>query len=235
MIWNTPEESSFLNAAATGKIDVVNDLLTNHHVNVNVKDDRGTSNTALIFAASTNHVEVVKLLLKRGADVNIKNVYGYTALMYAVNNKHIEVVKALKLHATKVEIPKAASVTEVQNPPKDSLWKRCVTTAREYKDRLIKLLMKPLQKITDRQKKIIFVALAITILAIALYFLYKYKKKQATSNVAQAIKDADAVAVANPSDLTTTMAQSKQLMDQGKVEEAGVKAVASMKYLFSQK
>ena len=39
------------------------------------------------------HTEVVKLLLDNGADINIKNVDGWTALMYAAEKGCKEIVK----------------------------------------------------------------------------------------------------------------------------------------------
>ena len=52
----------------------------------------------LIAAAKNGHTEVVKLLLKAGADVNMgeirESVY-HTALDYAVQNNHIDIVKLL--------------------------------------------------------------------------------------------------------------------------------------------
>jgi ankyrin repeat protein len=38
-------------------------------------------NTVLIFAAYCGHIEIVKLLLEKGADIDAINNYGKTALM----------------------------------------------------------------------------------------------------------------------------------------------------------
>jgi ankyrin repeat protein len=51
--------------------------------------------TALMVAAEENRVEVVKLLLSRGANVNLKDVEGETALDYAEFEEHKEVVEIL--------------------------------------------------------------------------------------------------------------------------------------------
>ena len=50
---------------------------------------------ALIEEAIKGHTETVKLLLDKGADVNMKTDNGYTALIEASENGHIEIVKLL--------------------------------------------------------------------------------------------------------------------------------------------
>ncbi len=52
-------------------------------------------NTALILAASKGHIEVVKRLLKKDADVDFKNNLRCTAFHLASKNGRIEVVKLL--------------------------------------------------------------------------------------------------------------------------------------------
>lgn len=50
----------------------------------------------LILAAAGGHAEIVKLLLDRGAHINIKDEeHGATALLYAVNAGQTEIVKLL--------------------------------------------------------------------------------------------------------------------------------------------
>jgi ankyrin repeat protein len=52
--------------------------------------------TALSFAADRGQVEIVKLLLDRGADVNAKDsFYGVTPLVWAASNGHVEVARIL--------------------------------------------------------------------------------------------------------------------------------------------
>ena len=55
---------------------------TNHNVDVNVFSEDGA--TPLIYACLNNHVNVVKLLLKKGAQPDIQDkLNGWTALMHA--------------------------------------------------------------------------------------------------------------------------------------------------------
>jgi len=61
---------------------------------VNAKFRYGT--TALFKAAERGHVEVVKILLARGADVTVKDTfYGQTAMSWAIQNDHADVVNAI--------------------------------------------------------------------------------------------------------------------------------------------
>jgi len=57
-----------------------------------------TSNglTPLMFAARYNKVDILKYLIEKGADKQIKDERGNTALKYAENSKSIEALEFLK-------------------------------------------------------------------------------------------------------------------------------------------
>ena len=59
--------------------------------------------TALMGAAANGHLETVKLLLSRGADVNVVGE-GYTALRWAEEKGHTEVAKVLREAGAKENI-----------------------------------------------------------------------------------------------------------------------------------
>lgn len=90
---------AFWNAARSGDAAIVQKLLKDG-IDVNAKFRYGA--TALSYACDRGHVEVVKLLLAHGADVNIKDTfYGATPLSWAASPaqtrkpQHAEIVGLL--------------------------------------------------------------------------------------------------------------------------------------------
>ena len=52
--------------------------------------------TALVYASGNGHLDIVKYLVSKGADINIiGDKYGITPLSNAAKNGHLEVVKYL--------------------------------------------------------------------------------------------------------------------------------------------
>lgn len=63
-------------------------------VDVNAKTRYGA--TALSYACDKGHVEVVKLLIERGADLNVRDTfYGEVPIGWALSRDHAEIVKLL--------------------------------------------------------------------------------------------------------------------------------------------
>ncbi len=60
-----------------------------------LEKDTGGINAALMYAASADHTNAMKLLLDEGADINVKDKYGDTLLIQAVSAGHTDVVKFL--------------------------------------------------------------------------------------------------------------------------------------------
>lgn len=64
-------------AADRGDLEIVMHLVKNINIDINTKDMDGQ--TALHYASSCGHEEVLKFLLESGADLSIKNCDGHTA------------------------------------------------------------------------------------------------------------------------------------------------------------
>lgn len=88
--------SPLILACYNGNIEVASYLIEN------MKDINGSSSygTPLMAAVVKNEIELVKLLLKKGADPNIKDTNGTTALIYATMFQYNEIVKILCKEAT---------------------------------------------------------------------------------------------------------------------------------------
>jgi hypothetical protein len=83
----------FFEAVRKGDLAATTALL-DQGADVNAKFRYGT--TALFKASERGHLEIVKLLLARGADASVKDTfYGATALTWALDNDHLEVVTVL--------------------------------------------------------------------------------------------------------------------------------------------
>lgn len=77
------QEEIFMKHVEAGNLGEVEKLLDSG-VNINFKrpGDRGT---ALIIASTKSHLDVVTILVSRGADVNLSNQSGWTPLMAAAS------------------------------------------------------------------------------------------------------------------------------------------------------
>jgi len=83
----------FWEAVRRGDLAATTALL-DQGADVNAKFRYGT--TALFKAAERGHVEIVKLLLARGADATVKDTfYGSTAMGWALNGDHLDIVDVL--------------------------------------------------------------------------------------------------------------------------------------------
>ena len=69
--------------------------------NVNVYDFR-SHNTSLLIASKAGNLELVKHVIKVGADVNYTNSYSNTALIFASKNNYTEIVKYLIQNGTDI-------------------------------------------------------------------------------------------------------------------------------------
>jgi uncharacterized protein len=88
------DSEELIDAAKSGDVREVERLIRSGvHLNISRDDDDGWS--ALVMASYWNHPEVVKLLIRSGADLNIRGDGGKTALIFASRFNNIEVVVKL--------------------------------------------------------------------------------------------------------------------------------------------
>jgi ankyrin repeat protein len=84
---------AFHEAAEKGQLKQVTEMLKTNPEWLDSEDDEGE--TALMEAAEEGKLEVVRLLIDRGADINHQDWDGETALMEAVQDDRLEVVELL--------------------------------------------------------------------------------------------------------------------------------------------
>ncbi|PJB71592.1 MAG: hypothetical protein CO093_04770 [Alphaproteobacteria bacterium CG_4_9_14_3_um_filter_47_13] len=101
-------------AALRGLLEIVDCLIA---ADADVNTSRcGLRGRALRWAALNRHTDVVRSLIKAGADVHAKNEYQETALILATEEGHTEIAQMLRAAGAK-ETPK-----EIQKQPRSFVW-----------------------------------------------------------------------------------------------------------------
>lgn len=72
--------------------------------------------TYLMIAVDQGHLDIVRLLIKYGADINFKNDYCATALMYAKRNNNTEMINYLLKNGAKDSDTMSCNVKIILNP-----------------------------------------------------------------------------------------------------------------------
>jgi ankyrin repeat protein len=97
----------------TNQKDFFESVFANNLLDVKVAIDRGADinkimdeceRTALMIASQDKQLEMVKLLVENGANINIENEYNYSALMYAIYSGKLKIVKYLVEHGADINI-----------------------------------------------------------------------------------------------------------------------------------
>ena len=118
-------------AAWFGKEDQVDEILSREGITINVTNQNRLSDqfgrTALHYAARRDKINPIKLLLKKNADLNLKERNGATPLHFAAEKGHLKVVQYLAYGSD------LKAVDNLNNTPKD------VSKNNEIKEFLTKL------------------------------------------------------------------------------------------------
>lgn len=88
-------------ASAKGDLERVKNMLRINPALLNMVDK--TKNTPLHYAASSGKLEVVKFLIKKGADLQAKNTYGWTALHSSSYNGYTSISELLITNGINIE------------------------------------------------------------------------------------------------------------------------------------
>jgi len=111
--------ANFITAAAAGDIDEVQMLIQISNVDINRGDY--DSRTALHLAAHEGQVDIVQLLCKNGADVNVVDRWGGMPLDDAISGNSDECVKILKQYNAKAGQNLRKSYHAKKSPHNDSI------------------------------------------------------------------------------------------------------------------
>ena len=115
--------------AVDNKHTEVAKLLLTNGSKVNSKNKKRTD-TPLHFAVRNGDIEIVKMLLDRGADVDAINLYNVTPLHIAVESKKVEIVELLLNHGACVNARDCNSSTPL------------LLAAKDGSEEIVKLLLK---------------------------------------------------------------------------------------------
>ena len=88
-------------AAAAGSKEFIEELLKVDGVDLEFATESG--NRPIHQAAMNGHLEIVKLLLEAGADVNSRGIWNFSAALLAVHSEEFDVLKELFNHGADLD------------------------------------------------------------------------------------------------------------------------------------
>jgi hypothetical protein len=95
-------ETQLHHCAENGFTSSVKRLLSIRNIIVNVKNDV-SGYSPLHHAAIRGHIEIARLLLQNGAEVNVRSNHGYTPLHSAARNGHVDILHLLVENGANLE------------------------------------------------------------------------------------------------------------------------------------
>lgn len=104
--------NTILTAAIVGGLsfDEINKYLSEHKSEVNIANKK-SGMTPLMCAVQKNRPDIFELLLRKGADINLRNRTGDTALMIALKTKNHKLFKQLVKNGAEIDISNVAGVS----------------------------------------------------------------------------------------------------------------------------
>ena len=128
------QKNLLLNACREGDIESALELINNGNISVNIQNDEyewDDRDTPLMRACRHNHIDICKILLKKGADLNIENKAYQTAFMLACEYGNLEIVKLLFRHGANIIKRRKSIIRKIANNAIDKFMIK-------YKDTIIK-------------------------------------------------------------------------------------------------
>ena len=102
---NTMLKATLLPFAATfGRLELINELLTNNGQSLHIDSRDNTGQSALMKACELGKEDIVKYLLQKGASVTTQDLQDKTSLHYACEKGHENVVKILLEHNVEINV-----------------------------------------------------------------------------------------------------------------------------------
>ena len=103
-----------------GNLEVI-ELFLIAGMEVDIRNDEETQDTALMWACKYKYFNMVILLIESGADVHAYNAIFQTPMMFAVFGGSLNIVKYLRSHRASFGIPRVAGIGGHMTHPRSSL------------------------------------------------------------------------------------------------------------------
>lgn len=113
-------------ASMHGNVRILSALIT-AGANIEERDDRRA--TPIMWAANRNHLDAVRLLVERRADLNAQDVSGHTALMYTSSHR-LDILEFLLKHGADPNIRSKDGLTASEEAMRQAEWERKSTLKR---------------------------------------------------------------------------------------------------------
>lgn len=94
-------------------MQVVRQLLQQRDIEIDFRDPKDDSNTALHLACEGGHMEIIKLLVDHGATIDVNDEWGFTPFLVAAEMKSLEVVRYMEEKGADINRVSKAGLTSL--------------------------------------------------------------------------------------------------------------------------